>query len=167
MFITAPLNRAKMDRPRATDRVAKVHGNLEYRFCKPEDSALLAHMNLQLIQDEGHRNQMTVPQLEARMREWLVGEYRALVFEQDHKVVAYGLFRERPDEVYLRQLFVIRDRRRQGIGREAMKILLSEVWPKNRRLSVDVLVGNQAALAFWHAIGYTDYCLTLEIPPRT
>src|SRR5882762_1090950 len=123
-------------------------------------------MNSQLIQDEGHRNRMTLAQLEERMRGWLAGEYKAVVFEQDQKVVAYALFREQPEELYLRQLFVVRDRRRQGIGREAMNILLAEVWPKNKRLTVDVLVGNRAAISFWRAIGYADYCLTLEIPPR-
>jgi len=146
--------------------VPNAQGKLKYRFCEVEDCVLLAQMNSQLIQDEGHRNRMTLAQLEERMRGWLAGEYKAVVFEQDQKVVAYALFREQPEELYLRQLFVVRDRRRQGIGREAMNILLAEVWPKNKRLTVDVLVGNRAAISFWRAIGYADYCLTLEIPPR-
>ena len=110
---------------------------------------MLAGLNHRLVQDEGHRNRMTVPELEERMRGWLAGEYRAVIFEDDGDVVAYALFREQPDEVYLRQLFVVRDRRRQGLGRRAVEILRSRVWPRTKRLTVDVLVANEGAVAFW------------------
>ena len=124
-------------------------------------------MNHQLIRDEGHRNRMTVPELEQRMRSWLSGEYRAVLFEDNGQVVAYALFREQPEEIYLRQLFVVRDRRSQGIGRKAVELLRTQVWPKTKRLTVEVLVANKRAVAFWRSIGYTDYCLTLEILPET
>ena len=130
-----------------------------------EDCPLLAELNHQLIRDQGHRNRMTVPELEQRMKGWLSGEYCAAIFEDVDAVVAYALFREQPEEIYLRQLFVVRDRRTQGLGREAVEILRSAVWPKAKRLTVDVLVSNKRALAFWRATGYTDYCLTLEILP--
>jgi predicted acetyltransferase len=79
--------------------------------------------------------------------------------------VAYALFREEPQEIYLRQLFVVRSRRRQGLGRRAMEILRSEVWPKNKRLTVEVLVANKAAVEFWRSVGYLDYSVKLEILP--
>lgn len=138
---------------------------MKYRFVTLDDAPLLAELNHQLIQDEGHRNRMSVAELEQRMRGWLSGEYRAVIFEEGDKVVAYVLFREQPDEIYLRQLFVIRQNRRQGIGRRVVEILRSEVWPNKKRLTVDVLVSNQAAVSFWRSVGYTDYCLTLEILP--
>jgi predicted acetyltransferase len=75
------------------------------------------------------------------------------------------LFREQPDEIYLRQFFVVRNRRREGIGRRAMEILRSQIWPKTKRLTVEVLVANKSAVAFWRAIGYMDYALTFEIMP--
>lgn len=131
-----------------------------------DDCPLLAELNHQLIRDEGHRNKMTVPELEQRMRGWLSGEYRAVIFEDGSDVVAYGLYREQPDLIYLRQLFVVRHRRRQGLGRRAVEILRSEVWPKDRRLTVDVLVANQGGAAFWRSVGYTDYALSLEILPK-
>jgi GNAT superfamily N-acetyltransferase len=130
-----------------------------------DDCALLAQLNHQLLQDEGHRNRMSVPELERRMRGWLAGEYRAVIYEKDGAVVAYALFREEPELIYLRQLFVARDRRRQGIGRRALELLRTQVWPKSTRLTVDVLVTNQPALAFWRAVGYADYSLTLEMRP--
>ena len=140
---------------------------LSFRKATLNNCALLAGLNHQLIEDEGHRNQMTVSELEQRMREWLASEYSAVLFEEDNEVVAYVLYREQTDEVYLRQLFVARNRRRQGIGRMAIEILRSQIWPQHKRLTIDVLVHNSAALAFWRAVGYRDYCLTLEILPKS
>ena len=138
---------------------------MTFRPATLDDCALLAELNHQLICDEGHRNPMTIPQLEQRMRGFIEGEYRAIIFEEYGEVVSYALYREGADEVYLRQLFVVRHRRRKGIGRRAVGILRSQVWPKNRRLTVEVLVTNAAAVAFWRALGYVDYALTLEIMP--
>ena len=138
---------------------------MTFRAAILDDCPLLAALNYQLIRDEGHRNQMTVPELEERMRGWLSGEYGAVIFEDAGDVVAYGLYREQPDLIYLRQLFVVRHRRRQGLGRRAVEILRSQVWPKDRRLTVDVLVANQSGIAFWRSVGYTDYALSLEILP--
>lgn len=129
------------------------------------DCSLLAQLNAQLIRDEGHRNRMTVSELEERMRAWLSGEYRATLFEEGDEVVAYALFREQPEEIYLRQFFVVRHRRRQGLGRRAWELLRAQVWPKTKRLTVEVLVSNTSGIAFWRAMGYRDYCLTLEILP--
>ena len=140
---------------------------MKFRRATLKDCALLAELNHQLIRDEGHRNRMTVPELEQRMKGWLASEYAAVLFENSGEIVAYALYREQPEEIYLRQLFVVRNRRRKGIGREAVKILRAKVWPKDKRLTVDVLVQNEAAVAFWRAVGYKDYCLTLEILPAT
>ena len=63
-------------------------------------------------------------------------------------------------------LAVARNRRRQGLGRRVLEYLRSTVWPKTKRLTVEVLVSNIGGVAFWHAVGYTDYCLTLEIRPN-
>jgi len=138
---------------------------MTFRPATLDDCPLLAGLNHALIRDEGHRNQMTVPELEQRMRGWLAGEYRAVIFEDAGEVVAYGLFREEPDLIYLRQFFVVLHRRRQGLGRRAMEIFRSQVWPQDQRLTVEVLVANQSGVAFWRSVGYTDYALTLEILP--
>jgi GNAT superfamily N-acetyltransferase len=140
---------------------------MNFRSATSDDCPLLAELNHQLIRDEGHRNKMTVPELEQRMRGWIASEYTAIIFENNGQVVAYALYREELDELYLRQLFVTRGRRHQGIGRAAMEILRTQIWPKNKRLTVEVLAKNTAAIAFWRAIGYQDYCLTLEILPAT
>jgi ribosomal protein S18 acetylase RimI-like enzyme len=139
---------------------------MTFRHATLDDCPVLAGLNHQLIRDEGHRNQMTVPELEQRMRGWLSDEYRAVIFEDGGDVVAYALYREQPDLVYLRQLFVVRDRRRQGLGRHVVEILRSRVWPKDRRLTVDVLLSNQSGVGFYRSVGYTDYAMSLEILPR-
>src|SRR5437773_870857 len=100
---------------------------MTYRAATLEDCPQLAELNNQLIRDEGHRNRMPAPELEQRMREWLAGDYRAVIYEDGDEVIAYALFREQPEEIYLRQLFVVRNRRREGIGRRAVEILREKV----------------------------------------
>ena len=97
----------------------------------------------------------------------LGGEYGAVFFEADCGTVAYALFREEPEELYLRQLFVVRHKRRQGLGRKAVEILRSQIWPRNKRMTVEVLVADTNAVAFWRAVGYRDYALRLEIMPAS
>lgn len=140
---------------------------MRHRTATIEDCPTLAELNYQLIHDEGHRNPMNVSPLEERMRGWLVpGEYRAILFEENNEAVAYALFRETETEIYLRQFFVVRSRRREGIGRRAVSELLSKVWPRHKRLTVSVLAKNTAAITFWRTMGYTDYEMTLEIMSR-
>ncbi len=139
---------------------------MKCRIATADDCPMLAEWNHQLIRDEGHRNPMIVAELEERMRGWLTsGEYRAVIFDDKNEAVAYVLFRETKDEIYLRQFFVARHRRREGIGRRAIQRLFENVWPRDKRWTVSVLTNNLPALAFWHAMGYTDYVLSLEIMP--
>ena len=77
--------------------------SLSSRHALPSDADLLGLLNHQLIQDEGHRNPMTVPELQERMRGWLAAEYAAVLFENETEVVAYALYREEPELIYLRQ----------------------------------------------------------------
>ena len=108
---------------------------------------------------------MAAPELEERMRQWLSSEYRGVIFENEQGVVGYALYRHEADQIYLRQLFILRELRRRGYGREAIRILREKVWPPDKRLTVDVLVANKSAVEFWRAVGYQDYSLMLEIMP--
>ena len=138
---------------------------MNFRRATLKDGAALAELNHQLIHDEGHRNPMAVPELAQRIRGWLASEYAVVIFEKGAEMVAYALYREQPEEIHLRQLFVARNQRRRGIGRQAVEILRTQIWPKHSRLTVDVLVQNTVAIAFWRAVGYKEYSLTLEILP--
>ena len=135
-----------------------------YRYAVESDASLLARMNRDLIQDEGHRNKMTIPELAQRMSSWLrSAEYQAVLFECAGQAVGYALFRRDADDVYLRQFFIRRDQRRQGRGRAALRWLRLNAWAQIPRVRVDVLVGNAAGQAFWQAVGFRAYCLTMEM----
>jgi ribosomal protein S18 acetylase RimI-like enzyme len=98
------------------------------------------------------------------MRGWLAYEgYEALLGYDGNELVAYVLWRDQPDSVYLRQIYVQREYRRQGAARHLM-LTLFQRWP-DKRLTVDVLAGNARALAFWRRMGYQDYAVMLERLP--
>ena len=136
---------------------------LGHRAATARDVPCLARMNQQLIEDEGHRNLMNLAELESRMRSMIEGDYTATLFEWHGQLVAYALWRQEPNWVYLRQFFVARDYRRRGIGLRAVRRLTCEIWPPGKRIRVDVLIGNQPALEFWRAAGFVDYLITLEM----
>lgn len=118
---------------------------MRHRFATHDDVPILAHMNRQLVEDEGHRNRFKPASwFEDRMRGFLTSGYRAVLIEIAGETVAYAVYVDHPDHsdtIYLRQIFVHRTHRRQRIGREAMPILMQEVWPRT----------NDSPLKFWSA----------------
>jgi len=138
---------------------------MEYSFATEADLDRLAEWNHELMQDEGHRSPLPISELRERMRGWLAGEYKAIVFVQEGTPVSYALYRERPDEIHLEHFFVRRDVRRAGCGRRAMMLLRDRIWPPGKRLTLEVLCKNVNGLQFWRAMGYRNYSLTLEILP--
>lgn len=135
---------------------------MEYRDASTADNELLARLNLQLIRDEGHRNPMTLAQLQVRMDNWLQGAYQAVLFEHDGETVGYALFRDDVEYIHLRHFFVTAEHRQHGFGRQAIEWLSTHHWRDTPRVRVEVLVGNEEAIAFWRAVDFVDYCLTLE-----
>jgi predicted acetyltransferase len=123
---------------------------------------LLARLNKQLIDDERHRNTMSIEQLADRMSSCLEGEYEATIFSLADEVVGYTLYRREPEHIYIRQFLIVPQHRRHGLGRTAVEWLRCHDWADADRLRVDVLVGNDAGIAFWRVVGFTDYCLTME-----
>lgn len=129
---------------------------------KPDDSSKLAQMNYCLIRDEGHRNHMNRTQLTRRMRIWLKGDYHACLFNEHGKIIGYCLYRKENDFTYIRQFYIERDFRKQGLGRKAFDQLRKVIWKKASNLRLDVLVGNKSGIGFWKSMGFKDYCLTME-----
>jgi predicted acetyltransferase len=138
---------------------------MQYRFATPEDVALLAPLNQQLIRDEGHRDSMDLAQLAERMSRWLRGEYQAVLFVESTSPIGYALFRRESEYVYLRQFFVLAELRRQGVGRNALRWLWRNAWPGAPCLRIDVLVGNTTGREFWRSVGFGEYCVTMEAQP--
>jgi len=139
---------------------------MEFRKANESDVPWLARMNRELIRDEGHRNPMDESQLAERMASWLAGQYEATIFSADGVDLGYALYKRDPDQVYLRQFLVDRKHRRGGIGRTAIAWLKAHAWQGSPRIRVEVLTGNHVGIAFWRAMGFDDYCLTLETDLR-
>jgi GNAT superfamily N-acetyltransferase len=138
------------------------HAELMGRQATLDDVALLARMNRGLIDDERARNPMNLAQLEERMCGWLErGEYRGELFYREGEPVAYALYQLRQDEyyrehveVYLRQFYVERAFRRQGVGRAAIDLLSRTRLPAGCAVSIDVLTTNSRGYAFWSSVGF-------------
>jgi ribosomal protein S18 acetylase RimI-like enzyme len=137
---------------------------MRVRDATESDLPLLARWNCELIQDERADNPMTQGQLELRLRGWLGADYAAVIFEDGGAPVAYALFR--PDEggVHLRQFFVSRAHRRRGLGREAFRLFRERCVPPGAVLSLEVLVHNEPALAFWRAVGMREHAVRFRLP---
>ena len=137
--------------------------DLEFRFATESDVSWLAKMNRQLIQDEGHRNKMSLPELEERMSDFLRDEYEAIIVRSDTKDIGYALYRRDPEWLYLRQIFVIEPMRQKGVGRRMIEWMRNNPWKESKRIRTDVLVNNPTGINFWKAVGFKDYCMTMEL----
>ena len=49
-----------------------------------------------------------------------------------------------------------------GCCAERNRLAREHAWADAPRVRIDVLVGNAGAIAFWRAVGFRDYCLTME-----
>lgn len=146
-----------------TENKKEILDNLEFRFAKKADVAWLARMNQELIRDENHRNKMSVPELERRMSDFLRNEYDAFIVSYSGSDIGYVLYRQDPDWLYLRQIFITKKMRRKGIGRRMIEWLRDNPWKEHKIIRTDVLVGNTAGINFWKTAGFREYCITLEM----
>ena len=140
---------------------------MRYRFATLDGVPILARMNPQLAEEEQISNRFKSDTwFEERMRGFLTGGYKAVLFERQSETVAYAPYTDHPDHsdtVYLQQIFVDRAHRRQEIGREVMRVLMEEIWPPDQRLTVGVLADSHAARAFYKDAGFREHSLELEI----
>ena len=137
--------------------------DLEFRFAAQCDVPWLVEMNRQLIRDEGHRNKMSLPELEQRMSDFLRNEYEAVIVCSNQNDIGYALYRHDPEWLYLRQMLIIEPMRRKGIGRRFIEWLKNNPWKNSKLIRTDVLVNNPAGIHFWKAVGFEEYCMTMEM----
>ena len=133
-----------------------------YRTATTADISELAVLNAALMRDEGHRNSLTIMQLEERMRKFLDQGHVAVLFVDQHRTAGYALYRRDDDGIFLRQFFIVEHARRRGRGREAVKWLCTNLWQNAERVVLNVLLHNQRGIDFWRAVGFADYCLMME-----
>jgi GNAT superfamily N-acetyltransferase len=140
--------------------------DLTVRAARLDDVTLLAALNRQLIEDQRHHSTATDADLADRMGRWIAGDaYEVALVEERGEPVAYGVWRDDEDGIYVRQFFVVRHRRRAGVGREAFA-RLSSAWGA-APVKLDALVHNERGLAFWRALGFRDYSVILARDPAT
>ena len=144
---------------------------MQYRLASTEDGPTLAVLNAQLIQDEGHRNSMTVAQLEDRMWGWLTQAHiQALLWRGSPRGRGVRLVSAncgRRVSPAMLSSFVIADVR----ALVAKRLPPGDCVPpgcgaRHNAPTVSVVGAECPAVAFWRAVGYTDYDLTLAIMPR-
>jgi GNAT superfamily N-acetyltransferase len=137
-----------------------------FRFATNEDCNLIARMNRALIDEGADTGPSDFDTLKKIIHDGMAsGAHSVVLFEDENdRPLAYALFRETSDEIYLSQFLVVSRARRCGIGRRALELLRSTIWSQDKRLTLEVLSGNRAAQRFWHSMGYRDYAVTLEVP---
>jgi len=140
------------------------------RSADEADLPLLAQMNKCLIEDEGSRNPMSLDQLADRMRGWLLGNWHLKLFATDGGAVGYAVYQARRDEyfpeqtiVYLRQFYIEREMRGQGLGTAAFRALAAEHFPPGSRVVIDALASNPRGHDFWRHVGFEPYCTTMHL----
>jgi len=132
-----------------------------FRLAENRDIPALTSMNLGLIQDSGHRNELTNAKLLDRMNQFLQSDYSALIGEIGGNPVCYALYKNDPEFLCVRQLYVTPSHRRSGFGTDMVDWITAHN-SSVKRFRIDVFVRNTDAIAFWRSIGFFDYCLTLE-----
>ncbi|MGA0542201.1 GNAT family N-acetyltransferase [Neotabrizicola sp. VNH66] len=129
----------------------------------------IARMNRDLINDEGHRNPMTVTELEERARGFLrEGGWHIDLFLSQGATAGFATWREEADitepsgrRVYLRQFYICRDARGGGLGRRAFEALMDH-FPADTRILLEVLHSNPGGQAFWARMGFGPYAHFVE-----
>ncbi len=154
-------------RPRAKgDPVSLIRRELvQVRPARAGERDRIAAWNLQLIRDEGNGSDPSLAEIDGRLREWLAADYRASVFEVGGVPFGYAIHRELADCTHLRHFFVEAAFRRRGLGRQAFACLRRDVFPADRRILVEALVANSAAIAFWESVGFVQRYVGLQIAP--
>ena len=140
-----------------------------WQRCTADDAPLIAPLNAELSRDEGAAPVGSLVDYEQRLRTWLEeGRYHAAVARAGSETVAYVVWREDPDyaDVFVRQFFVVRERRGQGLGRAMFEEAVAEFWP-GRPLRLDVYDSNPGGARFWERLGFAPYSRLMRRLPAT
>ena len=88
----------------------------------------------------------------------------------DDAVIGYAVFSARPDSyqpeiafVYIKQFFIEREWRRKGLGRKAFAALARAYFPSQSKVVIDALSTDPTATAFWAALGFHPYSITMML----
>jgi ribosomal protein S18 acetylase RimI-like enzyme len=134
------------------------------RKAAESDAKLLAQMNKALIHDEGSRNPMTIQQLEERMRGWIMSDWEVEVLQKGTTIIGYAVYRLTIDEyfpqesfVYLRQFYIMSEHRGKGYGSNVIDHLINHSFPRDAKVTIDVLASNPRGYDFWLKFGFMPH----------
>jgi len=134
-----------------------------YRPASLADLELLTGFNAGLQRDQGSPQPLAEAAIHQRMADWLRrAEYQAILAERGGQPLGYALYRLEDQLIFLRHLYVAPEARRQGLGRAFYHHLRDERWPAGWPVQLNVLAGNSRGQAFWTALGFETYSLTLR-----
>ncbi|EAR08436.1 GNAT family N-acetyltransferase [Reinekea blandensis] len=129
-------------------------------------SKALALLNAELIQDEGHSNNLSLLELETRMTEWLdEEEYFCHAVLHRNLPVSYCLWREEASHIHVRQLFTLRNYRGRGLATKLLDFL-QDKFAIDKPLRLEVLASNKAAMTFYQKHGFELYAHTFQKKPN-
>ncbi|MCO6187615.1 GNAT family N-acetyltransferase [Rhizobium sp. L1K21] len=145
-------------------------GKVSVRKHTSEDFPLLARMNRELADDEGHRNPMNVSEMEERFRKFVGHEgWSVDLFLLDDEIVGYATHKRETDpsnprrqRIFLRQFFIVRHYRRDGMGQAAFNALASARFKAGDHLMLEAIENNPGGRVFWQRLGFTPYSAILE-----
>ena len=142
---------------------------IQYRRGTLDDIPLIARMNAQLNIEQESRNTMGLPELEARLLEWLSTDRSVVLLLRDDEVIGYLLYKPTREEyypygpcIYVRQFFIERRMRRRGIGKIAFELIVKEYFEPGIAIILEVLESNPEAKAFWENLGFSIFYTTLR-----
>lgn len=126
---------------------------MELRRASVEDLEILTAMNLLLREDEKMDNNMTENEVRKRMRFFIKSKrYEVFLFQEREIIKGYIVIEIFRKPLYIRQFFVKREFRRQGIGTCVLDMILQ--YFNTKEIDVDVLVWNTNAIAFYEKYGF-------------
>jgi GNAT superfamily N-acetyltransferase len=73
------------------------------------------------------------------------------------------LYIKEEDCFYIRQVYVRKEMRRQGIGRSIVNWIRNNPAQGFKIIRTSVLVWNLDGIEFWKTIGFKDYVTTMEL----
>ena len=143
----------------------KDHGeSMKIEKCTIEDVSVLARMNKCLIEDERSSNPMNLSELTERMKGFIEGDYDAYFFKDGETIVGYALVDRTSNPLYLRQFYIAREQRRKHYGKSAFQALLEYLGTDT--IELDVLPWNEAGVAFWKSLGFSEQYVVLRFKKR-
>jgi len=86
----------------------------------------LAVLDQKLKYEEDSTSDMTLVQLEMRMKSWLSDEFSAIGFEDMGLIIAFCLYRKDESQILIRKLYVLEDERRKGLASALLNSLIAQ-----------------------------------------